>query len=42
MYQIQSSYRLQIMLSNVPDSHLHPDCNTESGFKGQLYIELGS
>ena len=29
------------MLSNVPDSHFYPECNTERGFIDQLYIELG-
>jgi hypothetical protein len=32
---------LQIMLSNVTDSHFYPECNTERGFIHQLYIELG-
>ena len=33
---------LQIMLSNVPDSRLNPEYNTESGFIDQLFIELGN
>ena len=32
---------LQIMLSNVTHSNFYFECNTESGFIDQLYIELG-
>ena len=32
---------LQIIRSNVTDSHFYAECNTERGFIDQLYIELG-